>query len=1392
MDESRSSFSQPGLEEELDSNAQTWVSRRAKQIEAKPEPVQERDEGGTFDDIITGIIDGTAQAIQEGPQRVVDVLDAISPDLVSQDWINGGLSQAIEDNMVDFLERAPIVKSLNAIGELGADGSISRRIKEGPDGMAGAFAKEITRTGIGMIGVGKVLNLSKGFNALATQHKYVAAAITSGIGDFVTVDPYEERAADLLKEFEMTEELGNMLGTDTSDSAFEAALKASLEGAVIGEGLMLAGKAFAKTGAANTIKNFLTSVRYKNKFVENQWLDKAGERLPDKQWDAIVRAATLVQTTRQSLDSWLTAKEIYSAYQGEDQVLTQVKEFIKGGRKGELDDQGKEVLEALEYKLAEPSGAEVSAEKAAGALDKRVVSYIDEMNSMTPQAQAAKLGEDVGLKMEGILGEGGNLDELISDALQKSEIVEKKYFNLVTSDVFQSLSGKQQAHMLKFMDAPIRKTGPAAELHKANQQKVVEALQKKARDIKVKEVGDTPQRILDQMAEHVRSLNAEVTPGRAAATAADFSSVKLGDTQFEVPLSRLKEFEQYASQPGVSVGEALAKAASKMFSGPTAMANFSAVFDAGSPQEALLALESLGDFFLKNSRLKIPQTVESWEKQAKGILREMGAEETFENMKRLNPSDIPEGPVTENTLTLHQKLASQAIASRAILNAAVENFQSLKIGSAAQSNLKARVELANAARWVQEAYRMDQGLGSDLGRGLRARQVDPTMDALKTMRQMNSVYGDSDKLIKQLNQALNAKDIANVMDGNDGWYNHWVGGLLSNPVTWVVNGTSGALNIGFKPVERALAAAYRGDVADMTDSLKMLMAIPGSFRGALRAGRLAAKTGVSSFGGTEFQKGVSRRASGVGRLANNRLQSTTKQDGGYRILKALEYALDIPGKVLVSTDEMLKMMNFSMELQYQARKIVREVAPELSGAEYTARVSKVAEELVDPQRITDPKLMEYKFMAEEANTKAQDYAAAQTWTTDIAGTSAFADLLKYTQKNAAGRWVLPFAQTPMNLMRDTLAHLPALDLLVKAERAKYGRLLKGDGSVVPEKAAQLTMGMGAFATVMEGVEEGYITGAGPLEPGQRAVWLTHYQPNSIRIGDTWYRYDRLLPWGGWIGLMADYGEMSNDMDYQTNSSVSSSMMEALMNRMSDMSFTKGIFEFLNAIDDPDNMGRYLASQAGTLVPLSAGMRAARNQIDPTLRDVRAVDSTGERNYWLQALNEIKNGVPGWSKSLPPRTNIFGEPLEKLSAYGFDAVNPFQASAVDTDPRSKLLASLSISFDPRSMQRTGQGNMLTAEQTYQWIQEMNRGGRLKERLYKLMDSPSFMALPDEAKQKTIQKILSKEKRRALQRLYRDPEWATLKTRDQITSLESRGGGTASAKRRIATLRASLET
>ena len=74
----------------------------------------------------------------------------------------------------------------------------------------------------------------------------------------------------------------------------------------------------------------------------------------------------------------------------------------------------------------------------------------------------------------------------------------------------------------------------------------------------------------------------------------------------------------------------------------------------------------------------------------------------------------------------------------------------------------------------------------------------------------------------------------------------------------------------------------------------------------------------------------------------------------------------------------------------------------------------------------------------------------------------------------------------------------------------------------------------------------------------------------------------------------------------------------------------------------------------------------------------------------------------------------------------------------------------------------------------------------------MDTPSFMAMPDESKQKAIQKILSKEKRRALQKLYRDPEWATLKTRDQITSLESRGGGTATAKRRIATLRASLES
>ena len=1417
MDESRSSFSQPGLEEELDTNAQSWASvrsrRRAKDAEAYTPKPDNENQGGTIDDIITGIVDATAGAFTETPQRAVDILESISPNVVDQDWVNGGLHEELEQGLVTFLERAPIVSSLNKIGELGTDGKFSERIVDGPDGMAGQFAKELTRAGISMIGVGKVFSLSKGFSAFANNHKFIAAATTSFVGDFATVDPYEERAADILKEFELTEELGHTLGTDVSDSSFEAALKSAFEGAALGETLTLAGHAFAKSGVQKTVGNFLRSVRSKNKFIENQWFASAGERISDVEFDTIKEQAVQVQTARQAMDTLRAGEEIYTAYHGgapgENDGLAEVFNYLKAGRQGELSDSGKEILEALEYKHSAPSGAE-TAEKAAKDLDNAIMAEAKQLLDMTPQEQMHRLGKEIGLEMDGLLdpkNPTSKFSELMSQAREKLQKAEQIFIDTVTSEPFLRMPGKMQAQFLQFMDAPVNKTGAFAAEHMANQEALASRLMEVAEAAagKAGEKGEKllenmsrhedPRKMLKEMSRFVRELSTKVDPKRGTATLADLTPATIQGTSFKVSFSDAKELADNILNKGMSPGQALANAAGNLFKGQVAQGNFAAVFDAGSPEEALRQLEGLGDFFFKKMDIKLPQNVEDWEAQAKDMLGKLGAEETYENMKRMQGVEPLKRGDTEDTLTLHQKLAAQAIASRSILLAAVENFQNVKLNASAMTNLRSRAEVANAARWVQEAKAMDDGLGASLGRGLRARQVNPDLDPRQLMRQMVATYGDSDKLIQQLGMAFDAKDIANVMKGNDGWYNHWVGGLLSNPVTWVVNATSGLVNIGYRPLERSLAAAYRGDLGDMTDNLKMLMAIPGTFRGALRAGRLAAREGVSSFGGTEFQAGVAKRASGVGNMAYNRLAATgNRKDTGYRILKSLEYALDIPGKVLVGTDEMLKMMNYSMELQYQARKITKELHPELAGSDYTARVGKIAEELVDPSKIkaTSEANSLYKYMAEEANMKAQDYAASQTWTQDISGTSHFADLLKFTQKNAAGRWVLPFAQTPMNLMRDTMAHLPGFDLLVKAEREKYGRLLAGDGSVLPEKAAQLTMGMGAFSTVMEGVEEGYITGNGPLEPGQRAVWLTHYQPNSVRIGDTWYRYDRILPWGGWIGLMADYGEMANDMDYQTNSSVSTSMMEALMNRMSDMSFTKGIFEFLNAIDDPDNLGRYMAAQAGTLVPLSSAMRSARGIVDPTLRDVRGVDSDGDRNYWLQAVNELKNTIPGFSSSLPPRTNIFGEPLQKLSAYGFDVVNPFQAAEVDTDPRSKLLASLSISFDLRSMQRTGQGNNLTAQQTYEWVQEMNRGGRLKERLYSLMDSPSFLAKPDEEKQQIIQKILSKEKRKALQKLYRKPEWYTLKTRDQIVKLETRGGGTAYSKSRIAALRDSLES
>jgi hypothetical protein len=151
----------------------------------------------------------------------------------------------------------------------------------------------------------------------------------------------------------------------------------------------------------------------------------------------------------------------------------------------------------------------------------------------------------------------------------------------------------------------------------------------------------------------------------------------------------------------------------------------------------------------------------------------------------------------------------------------------------------------------------------------------------------------------------------------------------------------------------------------------------------------------------------------------------------------------------------------------------------------------------------------------------------------------------------------------------------------------------------------------------------------------------------------------------------------------------------------------------------------------SFIPAASG--ATAKQLDPTLRDT------------ISFLDEIKARTPGLSSTLPPRRDVFGEPVV-ADRIGLDIVSPVARDTISTDPVRQLFSRLNIetSKNLNSMKQISKID-LTPEQHSQFVGD--RGKMLKEILDGVVGDSSFQdrnELPDspQSKQAFIRHIMNK--------------------------------------------------
>jgi len=498
----------------------------------------------------------------------------------------------------------------------------------------------------------------------------------------------------------------------------------------------------------------------------------------------------------------------------------------------------------------------------------------------------------------------------------------------------------------------------------------------------------------------------------------------------------------------------------------------------------------------------------------------------------------------------------------------------------------------------------------------------------------------------------------------------------------MVNILSNTMVAGLTVGERRLARAVGGNIPPGETTAQMKGFVDGA-RDGLRLAWKALKTGepIDVMEKVEVEK--RRSVSG---------ESLNIAGPAGRFADYLGEFVRIPGRLLTSEDAFFKSIGYRMELSAQAyRQAFNE------GLRDEAAAIRVLEIINNPP--------------ENIKLSAIDASRYQTFTNKLgkAGKS-----IENVRNNIPfARVIMPFVRTPINIMSFTFERTP-LAPLMKSVREE----IAAGGARRDLALAKITMGSMVMAVSADLALSGSCTGAGPVDRDQKNIKrITGWQPYSCRVGNTYAAYNRLDPTGALLGLGADMAEIMGQTTEADAQKIAVAASLSVAQNMASKTYLRGVVDFMDAFfsssTDPEannyKLNSWLTRTAASVVP--AGVAALERSISPEL------------NATYGILDRIKSRIPGYSEGLPPRRNIFGEPVVLEGGIGPDIMSPIYVSTAKEDPIADELVAQQVSISmPR---RVINGVELDANQYDKYIL-----------LYSGQDNKGVKSVPLKAKLKEL--------------------------------------------------------
>lgn len=644
-----------------------------------------------------------------------------------------------------------------------------------------------------------------------------------------------------------------------------------------------------------------------------------------------------------------------------------------------------------------------------------------------------------------------------------------------------------------------------------------------------------------------------------------------------------------------------------------------------------------------------------------------------------------------------------------------------------------------------------------------ARKGDPAaqeeMEAL--VRAMVLAGGNPSKTVNFMNQAAKL-GFRSLMDG---MYNS----ILSGPVTHLRNTLGNAYALFERPTSIAIQGIIKGDEGLRRASIAGFHGITTSVSEAWTVAKATFRTGDSVNLNSKFIFEDAQQLAQIEQLKRAAGSPAEERAAGFvEVLYKFHNnpLMNIPSRLLTSSDDFFKTLNARQHVQAEAmyKAVSDSSSPNDTEALFQTYLREMSNK-IEPTtgRILDANLLDY---AEQATFQQNP----GSFINNLTNTLNSVPLL---------RVFVPFIRTPANLLTYAGQHTPGLARYI----GDYKKVMaSGDAIKIAEYQGREAIGGLTVMAAGMAAFNGLMTGNGPADPRERAIWEKTHQAMSIRVGDQWVSYQSIEPLSTIASMVADIAQLAGMGSIDSAERLGGQLAFSIGAAITDKSYLSGLADIASALDPremtPQGFTRSLLATANSFAPFSGARRGLSNALDPYLKEVN-----GELQRAMNA------AIPGYKLLGATKVDwLTGEEMSGASGGLYNVISPIRIVTKGKDPVKDMLVDIrfemsdSNKFGPAGVeldaqQRSDLSRGMAASGVYQKLDKLRKMDWFKDDVSKFKSQGMKWSSDGNRHRhyQAVQRIVNDARRVTFAQMQRtDPGFAELVRKARQTSVQFRRG------------------